>query len=209
MPIININTPNLIADLATIAGIIISVEAAAPITFDTLIDACFKLKPTQDCDAMILHDFTDYQKLGVVDLDDVTITIAYGYEGDCGNVEICSGIPFTPNSQYVLEQLQDDDCYYASVQIDYIVGPITYTKTFEVSYVKDCCTDSFDTLANKIVNKMNDIADTICTFKKVGRKISVLKNSYLILSNLYWLYCHSKNACNEYEKVYCLYNKMK
>jgi hypothetical protein len=159
---------------------------------------------------MILHDFTDYK---AADLNDITIIIAYGYQRACGNVEICSGIPFTPTSQYVLDNLVEDDCYYASIQIDYVltVGDITttYSKTIEVGYEKDCCTDSFEMLATKMIDKMNYITNTICTFKKVGRKISELKNSYLLLSNLYWLYCHSKSACSEYEKVYCLYNKIK
>ena len=214
MPVIQISTPNLAADIASIASITATILGNAPIAFDSFINPCFKLKPTQDCDAMILHDFTDYQELTTIDLNDVVITFSYGMSTDCGCAYICSGLPFTPESQYTLENLGEDACYGASIELQYTdntdpMNPIVYNKTIMVSYEKDCCGESFKELACTILNKMNCIANTICSFKKIGRKIFDLKESYLKLSNLYWLYCNSKEPCNDRDQVYCLFNKIK
>lgn len=209
MPVIPINTPNLATDIAQIATFVANILASAPTTFDTLINANFQLKPTQDCDAMILHDFTDYQELSVVDVNNVTITVAYGYRSKCEDVILCSGVPLIPNSQLSLENLDEDKEYFCTVDISYFDGVDTWTKTLDTCYVKDCCSNSFRELSCTIVSKMNNIADTICCYKKVGRKIVKLKDSYLKLSNLYWLYNHSKNPCNDRDQVYCLFNKIK
>lgn len=212
MPVYQISVPNLVADQASIASIISGL--VVPTSFDTFINANFKLKPTADCDTLILHDFTDYQELGVIDLNDVVVTISYGYRHCCEDVIICDGISFTPNGQYVIENLDEDKEYFATIQIQYTDNtipsdPQIYTKTFDVCYVKDCCSDSFRELSCTIVSKMNKIADTICCHKKIGRKITKLKDSYLMLSNLYWLYCNSKHPCNDRDQVYCLFNKIK
>jgi len=207
MPVNQISVPNLVADQAAIDAILAGL--VVPTSFDTLINANFKLKPTAECETLILYDYTDYQELGVVDINNVIITIAYGYKHCCDNVVICDGIVFTPNGQYVMENLDEDKEYFANVQISYFDGVDTWTKTLDTCYVKDCCSDSFKELSCTIISKMNNIADTICCYKKVGRKIVKLKDSYLQLSNLYWLYCNSKNPCNDRDQVYCLFNKIK
>jgi hypothetical protein len=217
MPINSINTPNLVTDVASIASITATQQGAATTVFSDVINLCFQLKPTQDCDAMILHDFTDYQELGTVDLNDLTITFSYGIQTDCGVEEICAGLPFTPNSQYTINDLSKDGCYVVSVHIEYsgtggtTDDPIVfdYTHDFDVHYEKDCCSASFKVVDDNIIAEMRTILGSICTLSKVGRKIKHLKDNYVKLSNLNWLYNNSKDPCSERDKVLCMFNKIK
>lgn len=213
MPVILVNTPNLAADLVTIDGFITTIENNAPTVFSDIINACFKLKPTQDCDAMILHDFTDYQELEAVDLDNLTITFDYGIVTDCGCEWICEGLPFTPNSKYTLDQLQEDGIYCVNIHMSYDRdegGPIvTYTSDFKVSYKKDCCEKSYEELGLNIWKNMVNISCCINNFAKIGRPIRDMKASYVKLSNLLWAYYNRFESCVERDKSFCLFNKIK
>jgi hypothetical protein len=209
MPIVQINTPNLIADLAQIDTFIGDVEAARALTFDDIINECFSLKPTQDCDTLQLFDDTDYNELEPVNLDNLTITVSLSREDSCGSTVICSGIQVLPNTTQTFDSLDKDGLYCSSVQLDYLRDGTLYTKIIYPSYETDCCAELFHSLASTMKSKMASIGCTIVKYSKIGRKITKLKKSYLRISNLKWVYDNSLDACSERDKVYCLYNKIK
>lgn len=210
MPVIPINTPTLAADIAQIAVFVANFLAGIPISFDTYINSCFALKPTQDdCDVLILTDFTDYQELGVVDLNDVTVSVSFGQMTDCGCAFTCTGIPMLPNGVMTFDKVTSDGLWGAEIIVTYVLLGITYTKTIRESFVVDCCEKLYRELSYNIWGKMSDIACTITKLSKVGRNIKTLKKSYLQLSNLLWLYYNSVDSCNERDKVFCIFNKIK
>ncbi len=218
MPVKPINTPNLITELADIDTIESSISP--PIGFNTYINPIFKLKPTQDCEALILHDYTDYEELYSVSLDEVTIVISYGLLSDCGcEIDyICEGISFTPNSQYVLNNLLKDGVYCVKIEIQYY-SPfnadrdpqiIDVSTTINSSYKKDCCEKEYKNISRNVWGKMSDLACSISNLAKIGRNTKQKRKSYVKLSNLLYLYYYlSKDACEEKEKVLCAYNKIK
>jgi len=210
MPVIPINTPNLATDIAQIATFIATILGGAPISFDTYINSCFALKPTQnDCDVLILQDFTDYQELGIVDINDVSISVSFGQMTDCGCVYSCTGLPMLPNAIMTFDKVTSDGLWGAEIVITYVLLGITYTKTIRESFIVDCCEQPYRELSYNIWGKMSDIACTIVKLSKVGRNIKGLNKSYLQLSNLLWLYYNSIDSCNERDKVFCIYNKIK
>jgi hypothetical protein len=217
MPIQNINTPNLateLADIDTITGGI-----SVPNSLDTYIKPIIKLKPTQDCEALILKDFTDYQELYPVDISEVTITFSYGLLSDCGcEIDyICQSLTLEPTSSYVLDNLEKDGVYCVEIQMNFstfnpdaIPPEINETKTFNVSFRKDCCEKEYKNISRNVWGKMSDLACSIATLSKIGRNVKEKKKSYLKLSNLLYLYYYlSKDACEEKEIVLCTYNKIK
>jgi len=214
MPIVQINTPNLVSDLATISTTVDSIESNQPLSFDTFIDSCFALKPTQDCSAIRLVDSTKYQQLANINLDDITInySVTYG-KGGCSEAIVCSGT-MSPNEMITLEGVDKDGFYNAEIQVTYTTDPgtpteVVYTNIIDESYFKDCCTELFGTLVSTMKSKMATIGCTISKYSKIGRNVIKLKDSYLRISNLKWVYDNSFESCGEYEKVFCLYNKIK
>jgi hypothetical protein len=209
MPIININTPNLIADLAQIVASEIIIEDSRVLVFSDIINAVFALKPTQDCDTLQLFDFTDYQELENVNMDNLTINVYLARHSSCGEIiEYCS-TEIQPNVTTTFENLKEDGLYCAIVQIDYIRDLVPYTSIIHESYEKDCCTELFSKLASEMKIKMAKIGCSIVKFSKVGRNIVKLKDSYLKISNLMWVYNNSVDSCYEGDKVHCIYNKIK
>jgi len=217
MPIIPINTPNLAADIVQIAAFVVAIEATAPITVDTFFNPCWALKPSGDCEALILTDFTDYQAITPIDLNDVSISATFGFLSDCGCevvVDDCGVKVLLPNSITTYDQLTKDGVFCSDLIITYIdntipASPITYTKSVKVSYEVDCCEKKYRELSYNIWGKMSDISCCINSLSKVGRNIKTLKKSYLQLSNLLWLYYNSIDSCNERDKVFCIFNKIK
>jgi len=216
MPVIPINTPNLATDIAQIASFIATILAGAPVTLKSFINPCWTLKPTQDCDALILQDFTDYQELTPIDLNDVVLSSTFGPFSKCDCaiiVDDCSTQFVLPNSITSYDQLNQDGLFCAEILIQYTdnvpIVPVVYTETVKVSFEIDCCEKKYRELSYNIWGKMSDIACTITKLSKVGRNIKKLKKSYLELSNLLWLYYNSIDSCNERDKVFCIFNKIK
>jgi hypothetical protein len=216
MPVIPINTPNLAVDIAQITTFINAILAAAPTTLNSFFNPCWTLKPTGDCDALILTDETDYQAFGVVPLDDLVITANFGPLSDCDCAIVtndCPPNPLLPNSITTYDQLINDGIYCAEITIQFTDNfppvPVVYTETINVSYKLDCCTKKYRELAYNIWGKMSDISCCINDLSKIGRNVKTLKKSYLELSNLLWLYYNSIDSCNERDKVFCIFNKIK
>ena len=214
MPIININTPNLVADIAQIDAFIVTILAGAPTTVDTFFVPCWTLKPSGDCDTLILTDFTDYDGISAIDLDNVTISATFGPVGDCCEIVTtpCSvGLIILPNAITSYTDLNQDGLYCAEITITYYdpISELTYTKVMKVAYTSDCCEAKYRDLSYNIWGKMSDIACSITKLTKVGRNIKTLKESYLQLSNLLWLYYNSCDPCIERDKVFCIFNKIK
>jgi len=217
MPVIPINTPNLATDIAQIDTFIATILGNAPTTLNSFINPCWGLKPTGDCGALILTDFTDYQELTTIDLNDVLISVNFGMLSAC-NCEVltddCLSGVLLPNSITSYPELQYDGTYCAEVTIQYTdntdpQNPIVYTEVIKVTYDIDCCEKKYRELSYNIWGKMSDISCTINCLVKVGRNVKTLKKSYLQLSNLLWLYYHSKDSCEERDKVFCIFNKIK
>lgn len=215
MPVNQINTPNLAVELAVIDGIKSTIASNAPTTFDTIINSCWKLKPTQDCGAFILEDFTDYQELEAVDLNELTISTYLEFCGHCENTSPCPAIFIQPNvkTSFADDWVDKDGIYCAVIQITYnrdeLGTLVPYTKTIRQSYRKDCCEKEYKNISRDVWGKMSDIACNIRSLAKVGRNTKVLKKSYLKLSNLLYLYYNSADACFEKDQVLCMYNKIK
>lgn len=214
MPVAQINTPNLAAELVAIDGILTNIANNAPTTFDTIINDCFKLKPTQDCNALILEDFTDYQELEAIDLDNLTISAYIELCDECYDTQPCPAIFIQPNVKTTFDDLHYDGVYCVNIQMTYLRdegGPdlVEYTKNFKVSYRKDCCEKEYKNIARDIWGKMADIACCINSLRKIGRNTKDLNKSYLKLSNLLYLYYNSFDACYEKDQVLCMYNKIK
>ena len=218
MPVIPINTPNLAADIVQMAAFVSAIIAGAPNTLNTYFNPCWSLKPTGDCSALILTDETDYQAIGVVDLNDVLISSTFGLLSDCGCEIISDGCPpnpLLPNSVTTYDQLAKDGTYCTEIEVSYTVipvgefEPVTFTETIKVAYESDCCEKKYRALSYNIWGKMSDISCDINCLMKVGRNIKNLKKSYLELSNLLWLYYHSIDSCYESDKVFCIFNKIK
>jgi hypothetical protein len=225
MPVIPINTPNLVADQAQIAAFILAIEALAPTTLNTFFTPCWALKPSGDCDALILTDVTDYNVLdpyGVpINIDDITISSNFGPVSDCGCeivTDECQSGTLLPNSITTYDQLMRDGKFCAELTITFGWNPVPddpdnpltyYTEVIKVAYEVDCCTKKYRELAYNIWGKMADISCQINCLVKVGRNVKKLKESYLELSNLLWLYYNSIDSCNERDKVFCIFNKIK
>ena len=214
MPILKINTPNLLSDLDTISTTIDSIEDNKPLNFNTFIDPCFAIKPTQDCNTIRLVDSTKYQGLSNINLDNITsnYSVTYGKSG-CSESIVCSGA-MLPNEMVTIEGVDKDGFYNAKIQITYTINPktldeVVYISFIEDSYFKDCCTELFSDLSSIMKSKMATIGCTILKYSKIGRNIIKLKDSYLRISNLKWVYDNSFESCNEYKSVFCLYNKIK
>jgi len=213
MPVYQILTPNLVTNLTDIDTLSAAIVAATPTSFDTLINDCFKLKPTQDCETLFVEDFTDYQELGVVDINDVTIVVSLSKKNDCGCKLICGGLIVDPNSKITFENLIKDGTYSVEITITYVLDifgvPTTFTKTICESYVKDCCKREYKKVSFNICSRMATISCTIAQFSTIGRSIKSLKQSYMTLSNLLWVYYHAADSCLEVEKIKCIYNKIR
>jgi hypothetical protein len=217
MPVIPINTPNLATDIAQIATFIATILGNAPTTLNSFFNPCWTLKPTGDCDALILTDVTDYQAITPINLDDVIISSNFGLLGDCGCEIITDGCPpnpLLPNSITTYDQLVKDGVYCAELTIQYTdntipSAPVIYTETISVAYESDCCTKKYRALSYNIWGKMSDISCQINCLQKVGRNVKSMKKSYLELSNLLWLYYNSIDSCYESDKVFCIFNKIK
>lgn len=213
MAVIDINTPNLSNELNDIESFKVVINDNIQTSFDTLINPCFKLKPTQDCKTLVLKDYTDYQELGNIDINDVSINISYGLKTDCGCNVICENVDFNPNGQFILEKLDSDGVYGFYINISYSRDEngslVFYTKTVQQSYTKDCCTSEYEYVGKNIWGNMSDISCSIISLNKIGRNVKSLNKSYRKLSNLLWLYYNSTDSCSEKEKVKCLYTKIK
>ena len=214
MSVIVVNTPNLATELAEIVSIRANIALNAPTTFDTLINPCFQLKPTQDCEALILEDFTDYQELVPIDLDNLTINVSLIRKTDCCPEGItCNALTIQPNVKTSFEDLEMDGVYCAIVSLSYVrdeLGTlVTYEKEIRPSYKKDCCEKEYKNISRDVWGKMSDIACCIANLAKIGRNTKELKKSYRKLSNLLYLYYNSVDACYEKDKVLCAYNKIK
>ena len=218
MPIIPINTPNLAADIVQMDVFANAIVLSAPITLNTYIKPYWALKPSGDCDALILTDFTNYQELGSVNLDDVVITSKFGTLSECGCEIITDNCPdksLLPNSITTYDQLNKDGVFCSEITIQYTVGDgssdnpyIAYSETIKVSYEVNCCEKKFQQLSFNVWGRMSDISCQINCLMKVGRSVKKLKKSYLELSGLLWVYYNSVDACNERDKVFCLFNKI-
>lgn len=212
MPVVVLNIPSIAIRLIEIIGFVGIIEGNAPITLETYINNCFTLKPSQDCDTLILEDHTDYKEiLSDIDLDDVEITVNFGSlsDCDCSIVNECPVQTILPNSITSFSDLESDGIYCAEITITYTLLDITYSRTIKSSFNKDCCDLSYKELSLNVWGRMSDIACTITKLSKIGRNITSLKKSYLKLSNLLWLYYNSVDSCNERDKVFCLFNKIK
>ena len=206
--ITTITTPNLAADLISIDIAVAAIIAATPDSFDTYICPAVSLKPTSSCDDYVLTDHTDYQLLGAVDVNDVTITVTFGLMDDC----YCDfGCPESPETNFIISypDLKRDGLYCATVEFTYVLGEEIFTKTLKVAYNKDCCTKKFDDISFSVWGKMSQISCTMMSYSKIGKKVNKLRDSYLKLSNMLWLYYNHVDACNDWEKVSCMYNKIK
>jgi hypothetical protein len=220
MPIIAINTPTLATDVAQIATFISTIEAGAPTTLDSFFAPCWALKPSGDCEALILTDFTDYTSLvdgSPIPPEDLVISSTFGPLSACGCEIVtnsCSTQTLLPGSITSYDSLTQDGVFCAEITITYTDSndegdAAVYTKTLKVSYETDCCERKYRELSYNIWGKMSDISCTINKLSKIGRNIKGLKKSYLQLSNLLWLYYNSVDSCNERDKVFCIYNKIK
>lgn len=220
MSVIQVNTPNLTTDLLDIANAKVAIENNADTKLLDIIPFCFQLKPSNDCDTLRLYDFTDYSKVPDINYDNLTIEVSFGYKKECECEMIgCSQI-MKPNGVITFEHLDKDGIYGVFVNISYIreepiPGPpgsvelVTYTDILQFSYEKDCCSNKYKELNNTIKSDMANKACSEIKLSKIGRSVKQLKKSYVKLSNLNWLYINSKDACNEVEKVNCLYKKIK
>jgi len=210
MPIQNIIVTNLSTKLDDITAIVDNIEATREPTIDDYINFCMRVKPTQDCDALFLEDYTDYQELGVVDTSLVSINATFMKKTATCGVPLCSSQVLVVNGKLVFENIDMDGVYGVVVEIIYSpVGFDPFTKTLYLGYTVDCCYKKFTEVAKEIWCKMASVSCTIVKYSKVGRKISELKKNYTKLSNLMWVYDNSFDACDERDKVLCLYNKIK
>lgn len=210
MPIQNIIINNLAVKQASLVSIADNIEATREPTIDDYINFCMKVKPTQDCDALFLEDFTDYQELDAIDTSLVSISATFMKKTATCGVPMCAEKVLSVNGKLVFENIDMDGVYGVIVNITYSrVGFNPFTKTLMIGYTKDCCAKKFTELAKTIWCKMASVSCTIVKYSKIGRKISELKKNYIKLSNLMWVYDNSYDGCYEIDKVYCLYNKIK
>ena len=215
MAVVIISLPNLATEEALIASTIATIEGNAIDTLYTFIKPRFIFKGSEDCSTFYLDDVTDYQEVSVVDTDNVSMNVTYIYKTSCGDIIDCSAVPFGVNSRLTFQNTYGDGEYCVSIEMIYSIPdidpelpPTVYTTTVEECLTQDCCNNKIIDLRVNISNCMSETACSVDSNKDIGKSTVKLMSKYLKMSNLLWLLDHTKQGCDSYEGLACIFKSI-
>ncbi len=212
MGVVNISLPNLGTEEALIATTIANIESAVPDSLSTFLNPRFIFKGSEDCSTFYLDDVTDYDEVSVVDPADVTRNVTYIYRTECGDIIPCPSEPLSANGRLEFENTYGDGEYCVSIEVTYTITPvdpmdpvIVHTETFEECLTQSCCKNNLLDLRKEIMCCMSGLTCTIDSYKNIGRNTVKLMSKYLKMSNLLWVIDHTKQSCDDYKDIACIY----